>query len=111
MLQNVQIKKYEQDEGDYALDSARGPAGGSNNKNSVWDFITKNTQRGFYEVTNSATSLANYGTTQRKTSQMGDSPEQARIGVAGDGFASVGGGQVEEEEKGGAADAANNSVS
>ena len=63
MLQNVQIKKYEQDEGDYALDSARGPAGGSNNKNSVWDFITKNTQRGFYEVTNSATSLANFGTT------------------------------------------------
>ena len=42
---------------------------------------------------------------------MGDSPEQARIGIAGDGFASVGGGQVEEEEKGGGADAANNSVS
>ena len=42
---------------------------------------------------------------------MGDSPEQARIGIAGDGFASVGGGQVEEEEKGGGVDAANNSVS
>ena len=40
---------------------------------------------------------------------MGDSPEQARIGIAGDGFASVGGGQVGEEEKG--VDAANNSVS
>ena len=106
----MQIKKYEQDEGDYALDSARGPAGGSNNKNSVWDFITKNTQRGFYEVTNSATSLAGFGTTERKTKQLGDSPEQARIGITGDGFASVGGGQVEEEEKGGV-DAANNSVS
>ena len=42
---------------------------------------------------------------------MGDSPEQARIGIAGDGFASVGGGQVGEEEKGGGVDAANNSVS
>ena len=41
---------------------------------------------------------------------MGDSPEQARIGIAGDGFASVGGGQVEEEEKGGF-DVANHSVS
>ena len=40
---------------------------------------------------------------------MGDSPEQARIGVSGDGFASVGSRQVEEEEKG-AGDAANNSI-
>ena len=72
------------------MDSARGPAGGSNSKNSVWDFITKNTQRGFYEVTNSAAALANYGTTQRRTSHtMVDSPEQARVGVSADGFASV----------------------
>ena len=86
MLQNVKIKKYEQQENE----TFERPLASDRNailNNSVWDFITKNSTGATYEVTNAPGNAPSAESAFKNFNKVMSSPEQPKL--VGEGLSAL----------------------